>query len=178
MKGLESFPCLGSKWAQLVQNLERDISVACCQCRTVAGLDQWRPWSCNPVRDSNCTLGAHVLAPAGVCCLHVGDSSAALLVSCRPMACLKILGCVHLSVVSLVSLNMLQAIKAHFNDALRAKQSDETYSAWRPKRGLHAQRPAQPARRRSCRRRRRCCTAGRRAWRRALTGAACSWCCW
>ncbi|CAK0783007.1 hypothetical protein CVIRNUC_006202 [Coccomyxa viridis] len=35
--------------------------------KTVAGLDQWRPWSCDPVRDSNCTVGAHVLAPAAPC---------------------------------------------------------------------------------------------------------------
>ena len=70
MKGLELFSCLGSKWAQLVHSLERDIREAKCQCRTAAGLDQWRPWSCDPVRDSKCTVGAHVLAPAGVRCFH------------------------------------------------------------------------------------------------------------
>ena len=62
-------PC--SRRAELFQDLERGISEACCDCRTVDGLDRWRPWSCDPVRDGNCTLGAHVLAPAGVCCSHV-----------------------------------------------------------------------------------------------------------
>ncbi len=34
-------------------------------CRLTVGLDQWRPWSCDPIKDGNCT-GAYVWTPPGV----------------------------------------------------------------------------------------------------------------
>lgn len=34
-------------------------------CRLVVGLDRWRPWGCDPIRDGNCT-GAYVWTPPGM----------------------------------------------------------------------------------------------------------------
>ena len=34
-------------------------------CRPMVGLDQWRPWSCDPIREGNCT-GRHVWTQAGL----------------------------------------------------------------------------------------------------------------